>query len=77
MAQEIHEYYKKELNDFKILVRVAPESLEGLELIVSNKGQIDKTKRQFDEEIFEDLAEDEFEKSSPLEFNLYLKGLAT
>ncbi len=76
MAQEIHEYFKKELVDFKILVRVAPESLEGLELIVSKEGQMQKTKRKFDEEIFEDLAEDEFEKCSPLEFNLYLKGLA-
>lgn len=76
MSQEIHEYYKKELPEFKVLVRVAPESLEGLELIVSLDGKMEKTKRQFDTDIFEDLAEDEFVKCSPLEFNLYLKGLA-
>ena len=76
MPQEIHQYYKKELQEFKVLVRVAPESLEGLELIVSLDGTIEKTKRQFEEDIFDDLAEDEFEKCSPLEFNLYLKGLA-
>ncbi|MEQ8713518.1 MAG: hypothetical protein RIC80_10910 [Cyclobacteriaceae bacterium] len=76
MSQEIHEYYKKELQEFKILVRIAPESLQGLELIVSVDGKMEKTKRQFDKDIFDDLAEDEFEKCSPLEFNLYLKGLA-
>ena len=76
MSEAIHEYYKKELPEFKILVRVAPESLQGLELIVSVDGKMEKTKRQFDTEIFDDLAEDEFVKCSPLEFNLYLKGLA-
>ena len=76
MAEEIHQYYKKELQELKVLVRVAPKSLEGLELIVSLDGKMEKTKRQFDQDVFEDLAEDEFEKCSPLEFNLYLKGLA-
>jgi hypothetical protein len=55
---------------------VAPESLAGLELIVSVDGKMEKTKRQFDADIFEELIEDEFVKCSPLEFNLYLKGLA-
>ena len=76
MPEEIHQYYKKELQDFKVMVRVAPESLQGLELIVSVDGKMEKTKRQFDTDIFDDLAEDEFVKCSPLEFNLYLKGLA-
>lgn len=75
MAEVIHEYFKKQLDDFKILVRVNPKSLEGLELIVANDGRVKKTERQFEEDIYDDLEADEFEKSSPLEFNLHLKNI--
>jgi len=71
----IHKYYKKETEEFKILVQINPESFHGLELIVFQDKSIKKTKRVFDEEIYDDLAEDEFEDCSPLEFNLNLKGI--
>lgn len=70
----IHEYYKKETPEFKILIQLNPKSLRGLELIVFPDNTVQKTKRVFDEEIFDDLQEDEFTKCSPLEFNLNLKG---
>ena len=76
MPESLHEYFKKELPEFKILVQINPNTLTGLELIVSLDGHMDKTKRQFEPDIYEDLSEDEFEACSPLEFNLYLKGLA-
>ena len=75
MKDVIHEYYKKELQEGKIILQIDPKALKGTELIVANSGQVKKTKRFFDEEIFDDLVEDEFVESSPLEFNLYLKGL--
>ncbi|MDN5199836.1 hypothetical protein QQ008_00640 [Fulvivirgaceae bacterium BMA10] len=71
----VHQYYKKTLGEFTILVRVDPVTFDGLELIVHKNGEIQKTERTFDEEIYEDLDADEFEEASPLEFNLYLKGL--
>ncbi len=71
----IHEYFKKEVDGAKILVQINPDSLYGLELIVHPDGSVDKTKRQFESDIYEDLAEDEFDIASPLEFNLYLKGI--
>lgn len=71
----IHEYFRKELDDMKILVQVDPKGLKGVELIVYANGEIEVTDREFDEEIKEDLAHDGFEPASPLEFNLYLKGL--
>ncbi|MEL6561016.1 MAG: hypothetical protein AAFQ94_22685 [Bacteroidota bacterium] len=71
----IHEYFKKETEDFKILVQLNPESFHGLELIVLPDNSIQKTKRVFDEDIYDDLAADEFEECSPLEFNLNLKGI--
>jgi hypothetical protein len=72
----VHQYFKKELDDFTILLQVDPIHFEGIELIKFKDGRIEKTKRKLDEEIFEDLAEDGFTASSPLEFNIYLKGLA-
>ena len=67
MNNIIHQYFKRVFEDQIILVQV--------ELIVYPDGKVEKTKRKFDEDIFEDLEEDEFEKASALEFNLYLKGL--
>jgi len=72
----IHRYFKKELEQGKILVQINPENFSGLELLVDTNGRISKTRRTFDEMIYEDLAYDDFHECSPLEFNLYLKGLA-
>ena len=71
----VHQYFKKVVEKGMILVQVNPVSMEGLELIIHPNGEIDKTKRQFDELIYADLEEDDFQASSALEFNLYLKGL--
>jgi hypothetical protein len=72
----VHQYFKKELDEFMILLQVDPINFKGLELIKYKNGRIEKTSRQLDEDIFEDLAADGFTSSSPLEFNIYLKGLA-
>jgi len=66
-------YYKRVFDDYTVLVQVNPESLRGLELIIHPDGKVEKTKMEFDEEIYEDLDADEFKESSPLEFNLHLK----
>ena len=73
----VHQYFKKVIEKGMILVQINPISFEGLELIIHPNGEIDKTKRQFEESIYEDLDEDKFESSGPLEFNLYLKGLVS
>lgn len=69
----INIYYKRVFDDYTVLVQVNPESLRGMELIIHPDGKVEKTKMEFDEEIYEDLKVDEFKESSPLEFNLYLK----
>jgi hypothetical protein len=71
----VHEYFKKELDGYLILLQVNPITFDGLELIIGPEGKREKTKRELDENIYEDLSEDGFITSSPLEFNLYLKGL--
>ena len=69
----IYKYFKRVFDDYTVLVQVNPESFRGMELIIHPDGKVEKTKMEFDEEIYEDLEADEFKESSPLEFNLYLK----
>ncbi|MCH7409283.1 hypothetical protein MM239_07760 [Belliella sp. DSM 111904] len=68
-------YFKRTFDDYKVLVKVNPEDYTGTELIIHPDGKIEKTEMEFDEEIFEDLAVDEFEESGAMEFNLYVANL--
>ncbi|HEY3430427.1 MAG TPA: hypothetical protein VGK39_07105 [Cyclobacteriaceae bacterium] len=72
----VHQYFKKKLDDLQILVRVNPIQFKGTEITIPNEGELTIRELEFDEEIFEDLKADGFEECSPLEFNLYLSGLA-
>ncbi|MBS9525135.1 hypothetical protein KIH41_16765 [Litoribacter ruber] len=76
MSQPISQYFKRTFEDYKVLVKVNPADWTGTELIIHPDGKVEKTEMEFDDEVLEDLAEDEFESCSPLEFNLHLKGLA-
>ncbi|MFQ3213044.1 MAG: hypothetical protein ACJAT1_000427 [Marivirga sp.] len=71
----VHEYYKRQFDDYMVLVQVNPIDYSGLELIIHPDGKLEKTKMKFDEDIQEDLEVDGFKKSNALEFNIYLKGL--
>lgn len=72
----LYQYFKKEIDSNKILVRINPSTMDGLELLISNSGEIIKNTREFDSSIYDDLDLDEFSESSPIEFNLYLSGAA-
>jgi hypothetical protein len=72
----VHQYFKKEFEDFTILVRVNPIQWKGTELTLPKNGEPEVRELDFDEDIFEDLRADGFNESSPLEFNLYYSGLA-
>ncbi|CAN5380938.1 hypothetical protein BH09BAC3_BH09BAC3_13740 [soil metagenome] len=71
----VHQYFKKELEGLKIIVKVNPIQLKGTEITVASNGNVDARELEFDESIFDDLKEDGFEVASPLEFNLYEAGL--
>lgn len=71
----VHQYFKKELEGTKIIVKVNPIHLKGTEITVSPKGQVASRDLEFDEAILDDLREDGFIEASPLEFNLYASGL--
>lgn len=77
MNAVVHQYYKYISPELCLFVQINPITLAGLELLIEPDQILKKTRRQFDENIYEDLAADGFAEATALEFNLYLKGLAT
>ncbi len=71
----VHQYFKKELEDAKILIKLNPIQLKGTELTVLRKGEVEARDLEFDEGIFKDLEADGFQEVNAMEFNLYLSGL--
>ena len=72
----VHQYFKKEWEGSKILVKVNPIHWKGTEIVIDADGNAEARDLDFDAEILDDLKVDGFEPSSPLEFNLYYSGLA-
>jgi len=70
----VHQYFKKETEGTKLLVRVNPIHWTGSELSITSTGA-EMRELDFDSEIFEDLKADGFAEVNPIEFNLYLAGL--
>ena len=71
----VHQYFKKELEGAKILIKVDPLHFTGTELTIVGKREIEVRDLEFDEHIFEDLSADGFQEVNAMEFNLYLSGL--
>lgn len=71
----VHQYFKKQFVDHKVLVKVDPIQFKGAEIMVPNVGESQQRKLDFDENILEDLAADGFVPASALEFNLFAAGL--
>jgi hypothetical protein len=72
----VHQYFKRDFEGFKVLVKVNPISYTGIEVTRYNDGRVEMRDLEFDEDIAEDLKADGFQEANPLEFNLYLSGLA-
>jgi hypothetical protein len=70
----VHQYFKKELEGAKIIVKVNPIHMIGSELTVTAAGA-ELRNLELDSQIFEDLKEDGFTEVNAIEFNLYLAGL--
>jgi hypothetical protein len=72
----VHQYFKKQLEGFKLLVKVNPIHFKGTEIMVPEAGEVEMRDLEFDAEIFDDLKADGFTECTALEFNLYASGLA-
>lgn len=70
----VHQYFKKELEGSKILVKVNPIHLVGTEITVTPNGP-EMRELEFDSQIFDDLKHDGFAEVNAIEFNLYLAGI--
>ena len=71
----VHQYFKKDMEDHILLVKVNPLQLKAMEVTVYPGQDPELRALVVDEDIFEDLQADGFIEASPLEFNLYLSGL--
>lgn len=72
----VHQYFKRDFEGYKILVKLNPINFMGVEITRFGDGRIEMRDLEFDQDIIEDLISDGFEEANPLEFNLYLSGLA-
>ena len=72
----VHQYFKKDIGNAKILVKVNPLTFSGIEISVGANEEVEIREMEFDSEIFEDLQADDFKETSAIEFNLYFSGLA-
>jgi hypothetical protein len=72
----VHQYFKKDFEEFTILVRVNPYQFKGTEITLHKTGEPEIREMEFDENILDDLKADGFSEASALEFNLYYSGLA-
>lgn len=72
----VHQYFKRDFDDFTIYVKVNPYSYQGTELTIFKNGSKESRDMTFDEQIFEDLAADDFKEVTSLEYQLYASGLA-
>lgn len=72
----VHQYFKKEMREFTLLVKLNPLQLKATEIVVQPGQEPAMREIDVDDQIFEDLKADGFVEASPLEFNLYLSGLA-
>src|SRR5690606_22730120 len=72
----VHQYFKRDFEGYKLLVKLNPIRLTGVELTRFDDGRVEKRELEFDEDMLEDLKTDGFDETSALEFNLYRSGLA-
>jgi hypothetical protein len=71
----VHQYFRKELGDSILLVKVNPLQWKVTEITIGKDQDPELRELEADADIFEDLKSDGFIEASPLEFNLYLSGL--
>jgi hypothetical protein len=71
----VHQYFKKEDENGKTLIKVNPIHLTGVEIIVPVKGEAESNEVELTGEFETELKKEGFQACSPLEFNLHWSGL--
>ena len=71
----VHQYFRKELGDAVLLVKLNPLRLKVTEITLQKDCEPELRELDVGEDILDDLHADGFTAASPLEFNLYLSGL--
>jgi hypothetical protein len=71
----VHQYFRKEDDSGKTLLKVNPIHLTGIEILVPAEGEAESNEIEVAPDFEKDLAAEGFAACSPLEFNLYWSGV--
>jgi hypothetical protein len=71
----VHQYFKKDHQGVKILLKVDPIRLQAIELSIPPQGEPSVRDLEFGTDMEENILASGFEPTGPFEFNLYDAGL--
>ena len=71
----VHQYFRKEDEEGKILLKVNPIHLKGTEIVVPLEGEPESNEVEVGIDFEKELLAEGFTATNPMEFNLYWAGL--
>jgi hypothetical protein len=71
----VHQYFKKENEEGKTLLKINPIHRTGIEIVVPAKGEVESEEIEVPADFEAGLLKEGYAACSPLEFNLYWAGL--
>jgi len=71
----VHQYFKKENEEGKTLLKINPIHRTGVEIVIPAKGEPETEEIEVPANFETGLIEEGYQPCSPLEFNLYWSGL--
>lgn len=71
----VHQYFKKESEEGKVLLKINPIHLKGVEIVVPPKGEPTSEEIEVPADFETGLPKEGYLPSSPIEFNLYWSGV--
>ena len=71
----VHLYFKKEDKEGKVLLKVNPIHLTGVEIVIPAKGEPESNEIEVSTDFEKELTSEGFTATNPMEFNLYWAGL--
>ena len=71
----VHQYFKREDEQGKVLLKVNPIHLTGIQITIPTKGEAESEEIEVPNTFEAELPKEGFQVASPLEFNLYWTGL--
>lgn len=72
----VHQYYKKETSEATVLVRIDPIHYTAIKITIPKRGERKAEEVDMNEHFAQELEAQGYAAAGPLEFHLYLNGVA-